>query len=115
MKPIIVNNSYVPVALSIVIRVAAITLWPFVFIRKGMEASERLIQHESIHILQYNELWVVGFPIVYVWDWLRGLVKYKSGSQAYRQIRLEQEAYDHESEEGYLSSRERFAWREYTI
>ena len=115
MKPIIVKESRIPALLSIVIKVGAITLWPFVFIRRGMEASERLIRHESIHIYQYGELLVIGFYPIYVWDWLHGLVKYKSGSKAYRRIRMEQEAYENEDDENYLEARKRYAWLKYRV
>ena len=115
MKPIIVKESRIPAILSIVIKVGAITFWPFVFIRKGMEATERLIRHESIHIQQYAELLVLGFYPVYVWDWLHGLIKYRSGSKAYAQIRMEQEAYDNEHDENYLAERKHYAWLKYKV
>ena len=115
MKPIIVKESRIPSILSIVIRVGAITIWPFVFIRKGMNATERLIRHESIHIHQYTELLVLGFYPVYVWDWLHGLIKYKSGSTAYMHIRMEQEAYENESDESYLENRKHYAWLKYKV
>ena len=115
MKPIIIKESRIPELLSIVIKIGAITLWPFVFIRRGMKASDRLIRHESIHIHQYNELLVVGFFLVYVWDWLHGLIKYRDGSTAYMQIRMEQEAYENESDEDYLKNRKRYAWLKYKV
>lgn len=115
MKPIIVKESRIPSLLSIVIKVGAITIWPFVFIRKGMEATEKLIRHESIHIHQYTELLVIGFYLVYVWDWLHGLIKYRSGSIAYGQIRMEQEAYGNESNENYLEDRKHYAWLKYQV
>ena len=59
--PVIVKNSKIPNLLSWVIDVYAITLWPFVFIRD--DGNERTINHETIHIKQYNELFVVGFLI----------------------------------------------------
>lgn len=115
MKPIVIKDSRLPALLSIVIRVGAITLWPFIFIRKGIESSDRLIRHESIHIQQYTELLVIGFYLVYVWDWLHGLVKYRSGSTAYMQIRMEQEAYENESDKNYPESRKHYAWLKYSV
>ena len=109
MRPIIVRKSKVPRALSLWMPVAAITLWPFVFIRDGAETDE-LIRHESIHIAQCNECLVIGFYGLYLWDWLKGLIKYRSAHQAYRQIRFEQEAYEKQSEIDYLSRRTHFAW-----
>ena len=89
--------------------IAAITLWPFIFIRDGAE-TEELVQHECIHIAQYNECLVLGFYGIYLWDWLIGLLKYRSPQKAYRQIRFEQEAYQAQGERDYLSHRRPFAW-----
>ena len=114
IKPIIVRNSRVPVVLSVFMRIAAITLWPFVFIREGCD-DERLIHHESIHIYQFWECGVVGFYPIYLWDWLRGWLKYKDVVVAYRHIRFEQEAYQHEADTEYLTQRKRFAWRNYQV
>ena len=76
MKPIIIKNSRLPKLLSWFMDVGGITLFPFIFI-KG-EGNERLIRHESIHIAQYAETLVLGFLIIYLWDFLYGFVKYKN-------------------------------------
>ena len=57
MSPIIVENSKIPALLSVIIEINAITLWPFIFFRG--DAEKEVIQHESIHIAQYNELFVI--------------------------------------------------------
>lgn len=113
MKPIIVENSKIPKMLSIVINIKAITLWPFVFVRG--EADERLIRHESIHIAQYNELFVVGFLVLYLYDWLKGLIKYKDKQKAYYNIRFEQEAHMYDIVDGYLENRNKHEWRNYNV
>jgi hypothetical protein len=113
MKPIIVENSKIPALLSLVIDIGAITLWPFVFVRGS--ADERLIRHESIHIAQYNELFVVGFLVLYFYDWVKGLIKYKDKEEAYFRIRFEQEAYMYDSVDGYLENREKYEWRKYYV
>ena len=56
----------------------------------------------QLHALQYAETWYIGFLILYVWDWLRGMVKYKDGNTAYFNIRAEQEAYEYEFDKDYL-------------
>ena len=111
--PIIVTNSAIPKLMSLVIEVYAITLWPFIFIRdKGNEIT---IRHETIHIKQYNELLVVGFLILYVFDWLKGLIKYRDKEIAYQNIRFEQEAYGNQWDPDYLESRKRFSWKHYKV
>ncbi len=111
--PIIVKNSKIPKFLSWVIDVYAITLWPFVFIRD--DGNERTINHETIHIKQYNELFVIGFLLIYAFDWVRGLIKYKDKEKAYYMIRFEQEAYNNDSDFDYLSKRKKYAWLEYKV
>ena len=100
-------------AISWVIDVAAITLFPFIISRDEM--SPDVLQHETIHILQQKELFVVFFYILYVWDWLKGLIKYRDRQKAYFQIRFEQEAYDQMYKEDYLTQRKKFGWLNYKV
>ena len=111
--PIIIVSPRFTRAVSWVIDVAAITLYPFIISREQM--SEDVLQHETIHILQQKELFVIFFYILYVWDWLIGLVKYRDRQKAYFQIRLEQEAYDQMYKENYLAERKKFSWRNYKV
>ena len=114
VKPILVRNSRIPALFSWFFPVAAIALWPFVFFRPGCDRKET-VTHESIHILQYNELYVIGFLAIYLYDWLRGLWKYTEPREAYRRIRFEQEAREHQDDPEYLKQREPFAWKKYFI
>jgi len=100
-------------AISWVIDVSAITLYPFIISRDQM--SDDVLQHETIHILQQKELFVLFFYILYVWDWLVGVIKYKDKEKAYFQIRFEQEAYDKMFEEDYLVTRKKYSWRNYKV
>ena len=113
MKPIIIENSKIPKILSIVIDVHAITLWPFIFIRGS--ANKDIVRHESIHIAQYNELFVIGFLVLYLYDWVKGLIKYKNKQEAYYRIRFEQEAYMYDVVDGYLEIRNKYEWRRYNV
>ena len=111
MKPIIIQNSKIPVYLSIFINIGAITLFPFIISRGEM--SETTIRHETIHIEQQKELLVVFFYVLYVWYWLLGKVKGMNNDDAYMNIPFELEAYSQMHDEDYLSKRKRHAWREY--
>jgi len=113
MKPIIIENSKVPKIISLMTDIGAITLWPFIFIKDT--ANERLIRHESIHIAQYNELFVIGFLALYLYDWIHGLLKYRDSDLAYYQTRFEQEAYEHSVNNGYLESRNNYEWMKYHV
>ena len=111
MKPIIIQNSKIPVYLSIFISISAITLFPFIISRDEM--SDTTIRHEMIHIEQQRELLVIFFYILYVWYWLKGKVKGTTNDEAYMYIPFEQEAYRKMYDEDYIFKRERHAWRKY--
>lgn len=110
LKPIMFENSRVPTLLSKVapIEIGAITLFPFVFSRGEM--SEETKRHETIHFQQYLETGIVGFLILYLWDYMISLTKGVKGSEAYRNIRAEVEAWENDSKEDYLQTRKRWAW-----
>jgi len=131
MKPIILNNSKIPVFLSKFspIDIWAITIWPFIICRGTMD--ENTINHESIHIKQYNDMFVIGFLPIYLWDYLHGRIKYRNdisgisphgrpyasvGDKAYYRTRAEQEAYSNDNDLEYLSKRKRYEWlRKYKV
>lgn len=108
--PWFIENSRIPIWLSKVapIEINAITLGPFVISRSKM--SEKTKRHETIHYQQYLELGFVGFWFIYVWDYFKGILKYNDGAFAYYNIRLEMEAYKHETDEDYLEVRKRYKW-----
>lgn len=113
MKPIIIKNSKIPKLLSWFIKARAVTLFPFIFIKD--DGDERLINHESIHIAQYSETYVLGFYFIYLCDFIKSVLKGKSGKESYYLIRFEQEAYNNENNTDYLQHREKFAWRKYKL
>lgn len=84
------------------------------FIRPGAD-TPTLINHESIHIKQYSELLVLGFLLVYIYDWVRGLIIYRDADKAYRAIRFEQEAYENDEDLEYLPNRPRYNWIKYGL
>ena len=112
-EPIFVENSKIPVLLSWVIEIWAITLFPFVFCRG--ELSEKTKRHETIHHLQYVELFVIGFLAVYLWDFFHGLIKYRNSTKAYMRIRFEQEAWEKDDLVDYLDDRPKYAWTNYKV
>ena len=109
--PIIVISPFITKMLSIVISVSAITLYPFIFF--SGEADEYEMNHELIHYEQQKELYVVGFYCLYVYDYIRGVLKYKNKEFAYHQIRFEREAYANDKDLGYIVDREKYAWKNY--
>ena len=112
-NPIIIRNSRVPALLSWVIFVYAITLFPFVFIRD--EGNISTITHETIHFRQYVETLIIGFLLIYLFDYIHGLIKYRDFEKAYYQIRFEQEAYSNDLFFADLEKRKPFAWFKYKV
>lgn len=96
----------------------AIALYPFIFI-KGKQ-TDRIVNHEKIHLAQQAELLLLGFyllyVIFYVWKFLYHafsnweLSFVQVCDKAYRENPLEVEAYANERNGDYLSNRSRYAW-----
>jgi hypothetical protein len=99
---------------------AAVALFPFLFVRRGVEISDRLIRHEKTHFRQQAEMLIIPFYFWYLVEYLirlcywlvvLGLKEFSTASHvAYRNISFEQEAYNNEHNPDYLSTRRLFAW-----
>lgn len=90
---------------------AAINLFGFIVVRKGVFANETLLNHERIHTAQMRELGFIFFYILYGLEWL---IRLPFKGNAYRNISFEQEAYDHQNEPSYLEVRKHYApYRQY--
>jgi hypothetical protein len=113
----IIRGKFIPNIFSIFIPVAAVTIFPFIFIRNGLSprSEKQIINHEKIHIKQYQETFVFPFLIIYLYDFVKGYIKYRDFSIAYYFIRFEQEAYESDSDENYIKNRERFAWTKFEV
>lgn len=77
--------------------IAAMTLPMGIFVRPDCLAGDRtrlanIIQHELVHVRQWQELGVLRFLCRYLADYLGGRRAGLGHSEAYRQISLEQEA-----------------------
>lgn len=128
--PIIIENSRIPVWLSYcfpgnwfsnrrnqnTFQIYAITLYPFIICRQKLDAIT--YRHETIHIRQAGELLVLGFYLIYIWDWFWAILKYMQrlenqqnlSEYAYFRIRAEQEAYAHDRDPEYLHHRKPYHW-----
>ena len=113
MKPITIIAPKFLKMISFVVDICAITLYPFIISKDEM--SEDVLRHETIHIAQQKELFVLFFYLLYGWDYAKGLLKYKDKKKAYFNIRFEQEAYEHMFNKEYLSERPSYNWRNYKV
>lgn len=91
----------------------AITLGWFIFVRKGTNLTTKDITHESIHWEQEKELFVIGFYLLYMLDFLWCLYHLRKWHAAYRSIAFEVEAYVHQCDEDYIKKRKHFSWYRY--
>lgn len=132
MKSIVVFNRLIPFKGYL-----AITLYPFIFVRKATADRYSTVgnNHEHIHAEQQKELlpvgvalaliaylsglglWALLFLPVFLWlyvaEWLCKLYRYKSSKKAYCNISFEREAYQNEKDLAYISSRRHFIWFKY--
>ena len=109
--PIIIEDSSIPKYLSVFINIGAITLWPFVISRNKL--NKQVLNHETIHIKQQQELLMIGFYILYIYYWIKGLIAYGNTQMAYYSIPFEMEAYDNDENLEYLDKRKFMAWWKY--
>jgi len=112
-KPKFIENSRVPIWLSKLapIDINAISFGFWVWCRGEMSKTTR--RHETIHYQQQLELLFIGQWVLYGLFYLVGLVRYRDGKKAYREIPFEREAYSNERKFTYLEKRKRYAWVSY--
>lgn len=95
----------------------AITLGPVIILHPDLpegEETDKLIRHETIHTVQWRELWYVGFAILYPLFSLILLIKKLWGTYyPYWDNPFEREAYENDPKLDYLETRPRFNWRHY--
>lgn len=110
--PIIKYNTRFLDSISLFMKIGGITIYPYIILRDNYLKikSARLINHESIHIKQQEELLVLPFYILYTFEWLVKSIIYKSFKKAYYNISFEREAYDNQNKWTYLEKRKKFAW-----
>ena len=101
--------------IGLFMKIGGITLWPFVILREIYDSTPpwrrraaRIINHETIHIKQQEEMLILPFYIWYVTEWFIKLFIY--GSQAYYNISFEREAFDNDDNLSYLNGRKPYAW-----
>ena len=89
----------------------AITIWPFIFVRKGRQLTDISLNHEKIHGKQQVEMLLIFFYLLYIIEWFLKL--FIGNGNAYRRISFEQEAYNFENNMKYLKNRKHYSWLKY--
>lgn len=86
-------------------------IYPFVIFRDSKYMSSRKRNHESIHIVQQKELWVIPFYLIYAFSYIQNLIR--KDLAPYKNIVFEREAYANERNIMYLKQRDKHAWKKY--
>ena len=86
----------------------AICLFGFIFSIRPLDKEE--LNHELIHAAQQREQLYLPFFLWYGIEWLILLLKYRDRMEAYRHIRFEEEAYQHQNDLSYLKHRKHFQY-----
>lgn len=84
--------------------IAGLAFYPFIFIAPGVKITDKLLNHERIHLKQQKELLVLPF---YIWY----LIALKR--KGYYNISFEKEAYSNENNLNYLKERKIFGFSKY--
>ena len=103
---LIIRNRFLPLGR----RYTAINLLGIIFVKTGANVTPVLINHERIHSAQMRELAGVFFYLIYLMEWIIRMIQFRADSyRAYRNISFEKEAYEHENDPAYLSTRRHWA------
>lgn len=116
MKPIVKYVKWLDIFKGKNYFVSGMALFPFVLLHKNLEYTvDGYIKenHESIHFEQQKELFVIGFYLIYVFEFVRNLFHYKSSYKAYKNISFEREAFTNEANLNYLDKREKYAFKKF--
>lgn len=108
-------------SISWFMKIGGITLFPYIILRERYrdnsyyvtKYTNRIINHESIHIQQQMETLIIPFFIWYIVEWFIKSIIYLSTTRGYQKISFEQEANEHEEDINYLKTRKRFSWIRY--
>lgn len=92
----------------------AITIFPFIFMRKERYRQDPiLLNHERIHLRQALELLIVPFYTWYLLEFLFRITQYRNFQRAYLNISFEREAYRNDKDLDYLRSRKLWSFWKY--
>ena len=104
---IIVSNNLIPFK-----GFTAITLWPFIFIRRDKEQyyTNTVDCHEHIHGEQQKEMLIIFFYLWYIIEWFIKLCYYHNSITAYKNTSFEREAYANDGDFNYPTQRKHYSW-----
>ena len=69
---------------------SGITLWPYILFRGASWGA--MFRHEMCHFRQQEKLWVIGFYVAYITEFIYKYLKKRDWMEAYYDISFEREA-----------------------
>lgn len=93
----------------------AITIWPWVFVRRKDKYTNVVDNHEKIHGEQQKEMLLVFFCLLYGIEYIARFLMCFDRKTAYRSISFEREARINQSDMAYIYNRKRYAWAKYVF
>lgn len=103
---LVIKNKFIPFGRYKILNFCGLILFV-----KGDEVTEKEYNHERIHSYQILEMFVVGFYVWYVLEYLLIRLFHDKQSGAYHDISLEEEAHLNDDNLGYLSERGLFTYK----
>lgn len=89
-------------------------IYPFILLKdKSQKNDQTLLNHERIHLMQQIELLILPFYLLYLFNYVINLIRYRNHHQAYVNIVFEKEAYACDKNLNYLANRKFFSWLNY--
>lgn len=95
-------------------RFKGISLWPFVVLRNRKDAQDPVfLNHERIHLKQQQELLILPFYVLYLFEFFIRFILYRNAYKAYYNISFEREAYRNEFDLSYCKNRKLWSFTNY--
>lgn len=106
MAPLIIQIS--------ILRNSAMALFPFILFKDETSKKDMvLLNHEKIHLRQQVELLIIPFYIIYLFNYILNLLKYRNHFKAYLNVVFEKEAYHYDKNLQYLNYRKAFSFMKF--
>ena len=101
----IIHNNFIPFGRYNIVNICGI-----LFIKGNAELTQKEYNHESIHSAQIIEMFIVGFYLWYVAEYIYYRLNGLSKLLAYHAISFEREAYENDDNLDYLKTRKKYNW-----
>lgn len=122
-QPIIVENSDIPSWFDFLgTPMTIFSIFPFIFVspkkrinQYSKDKQNVLLNRDKIYFKQCLETAVIGYFVIFFFEFFCNYLKYMKVSKAYDQIRFQQESRDNKLNLNYLEERTCYSWINYSL